>query len=60
MADHVIRIMGFFCGSTVRYLRVGIFECFLPHLLITMSFSDQHPYTMFIASGLRSPSLAKV
>ena len=25
----------------------------------TMSLSDQHPYTLFVASGLRSPSLAK-
>ena len=24
-----------------------------------MSLSDQHPYTLFVASGLRSPSLAK-
>ena len=24
-----------------------------------MSLSDQHPYAMFIAGGLRSPSLAK-
>ena len=25
----------------------------------TMSLSDQHPYTLFVAGGLRSPSLAK-
>ena len=24
-----------------------------------MSLSDQHPYTLFVAGGLRSPSLAK-
>ena len=24
-----------------------------------MSLSDQHPYTKFVAGGLRSPSLAK-
>ena len=24
-----------------------------------MSLSDQHPYAMFVAGGLRSPSLAK-
>ena len=24
-----------------------------------MSLSDQHPYTLFVASGLRSPSLVK-
>ena len=24
-----------------------------------MSLSDQHPYALFVASGLRSPSLAK-
>ena len=24
-----------------------------------MLLSDQHPYTLFVASGLRSPSLAK-
>ena len=24
-----------------------------------MSLSDQYPYTLFVASGLRSPSLAK-
>ena len=25
----------------------------------TMSLSDQHPYALFVAGGLRSPSLAK-
>ena len=29
----------------------------IPSLI--MSFNDQHPYTMFVAGGLRSPSLAK-
>ena len=24
-----------------------------------MSYFDQHPYTLFVAGGLRSPSLAK-
>ena len=26
---------------------------------INMSLSDQHPYTLFVSGGLRSPSLAK-
>ena len=26
---------------------------------IIMSLSDQHPYALFVAGGLRSPSLAK-
>ena len=37
-------------------------ERFLVRLSIpfyTMSLSDQHPYTLFVAGGLRSPSLAK-
>ena len=25
----------------------------------TMSLSDQHPYTLFVTGGLRSPTLAK-
>ena len=26
---------------------------------LSMSLSDQHPYALFVAGGLRSPSLAK-
>ena len=56
---HVIRVQGSFCGSIVEYLRQGVLEHFLPYPLIIMSLSDQHPYAMFVAGGLRSPSLAK-
>ena len=28
-------------------------------LFFAMSLSDQHPYAMFVAGGLRSPLLAK-
>ena len=41
------------------YLREAFFVCLLPHPLITMSLSDQHPYALFVAGGLRSPTLAK-
>ena len=32
---------------------------FSPPLSLIMSLSDHHPYAMFVAGGLRSPSLAK-
>ena len=47
-----------FNGSTPVYLRMGVLVWFSIPFHI-MSFSDQHPYTLFVASGLRSPSLAK-
>ena len=36
-----------------------VFGFFSSHPLIIMSLSDQNPYTLFVSSGLRSPSLAK-
>ena len=50
--------LGGFDGSAFGYLRQGGLVCF-PIPYFTMSFSDQHPYTLFVAGGLRSPSLAK-
>ena len=38
----------------------GSWVIFPPSSLLIMSLSDQHPYTMFVAGGLRSPTLAKV
>ena len=45
--------------SSLGYLSwVGVLVRFsIP--FFTMSLSDQHPYTLFVAGGLRSPSLAK-
>ena len=37
----------------------GFVGSFLPIPSLIMSLSNQHPYTQFVASGLRSPSLAK-
>ena len=59
VVSHVIRVQGNSCGSVLGYLRRGFLEHFLPYNLINMSLSGQHPYAMFIAGGLRSPSLAK-
>ena len=42
------------------YLRWGGLDSFcfsIPSYI--MSLSDQHPYALFVAGGLRSPSLAK-
>ena len=53
-------IAGFrgFGESSLGYLRQGVLVCFsIP--FFSMSLSDQHPYALFVAGGLRSPSLAK-
>ena len=53
-------IAGFrgFGESSFGYLRRGVLACFsIP--FFSMSLSDQHPYALFVAGGLRSPSLAK-
>ena len=46
-------------GLPLGYLRLeGILVRFsIP--FFQMSLSDQHPYALFVAGGLRSPSLAK-
>ena len=54
VANHVIRVQ----GLDVEYLRVDVWDDSSPHPLIVMSLSDQHPYTLFVADGLRSPTLA--
>ena len=41
------------------YLRLRVLELSSSHPLIIMLLSDQHPYALFVAGGLRSPSLAK-
>ena len=47
-----------FVESSLGYLRRGVWtRSFIPFTI--MSLSDQHPYTLFVAGGLRSPSLAK-
>ena len=44
--------------SSFGYLRGEVLVHFsIP--FFTMSLSDQHPYALFVAGGLRSPSLAK-
>ena len=58
LGDHVSVVFGGFNESAFGYLRRGG----LVHFSIpfyTMSLSEQHPYTLFVASRLRSPSLAK-
>ena len=53
-------VLGFRVGESPSWLFKG--EWFLVRSSIpffTMSLSDQHPYAMFVAGGLRSPSLAK-
>ena len=47
-----------FGESPSGYLRLGNSGSFsIP--FFQMSLSDQHPYALFVAGGLRSPSLAK-
>ena len=46
-------------GVSFDYLRWCSVGLFSPIPSLIMSLSDQHLYTQFIASGLRSPSLAK-
>ena len=55
VVNHVIRVQ----GLDVGYLRVDVWDDSSPHPLINMSLSDQHPYALFVAGGLKSPSLAK-
>ena len=45
--------------GSLGYIRLGGFLVRLSIRFIIMSLSDQHPYTLFVAGGLRSPSLAK-
>ena len=51
--------LGGFDESPLGYLRLGgiLVRFSIPFFI--MSLSDQHPYTLFVAGGLRSPSLAK-
>ena len=51
--------LGGFNESSLGYLRWEGFGLFLYPPYHIMSLSDQHPYTLFVAGGLRSPSLAK-
>ena len=53
VAGHVIRVQ----GSSVEYLRTDIWYGSSLHPLIPMSLSNQHPYALFVAGGLRSPTL---
>ena len=46
-------------GLSLGYLRRSGFWFVPSSPFYTMSLSDQHPYTLFVAGGLRSPSLAK-
>ena len=39
--------------------KVGRFQFDSPSPFLIMSLSDQHPYSLFFAGGLRSPTLAK-
>ena len=55
VVGHVIRVQ----GLSIGYLSPDILDNCSLHPLFNMSFSDQHPYTLFIAGGLRSPPLAK-
>ena len=60
VAGHVIRVEGCHWGLFVVYLRAwGFLVLFLPIPSLIMSLSDQHPYALFVAGGLRSPYLAK-
>ena len=45
--------------SPLGYLRLGGILFRFPIPFFQMSLSDQHPYALFVAGGLRSPSLAK-
>ena len=54
----MIATLGGFNESALGYLRWEVLVCFSIPFFI-MSLSDQHPYTLFVAGGLRSPSLAK-
>ena len=55
---HVIAGFRGFDESSFGYLRWAVLVHFsIP--FFSMSLSDQHPYTLFVAGGLRSPSLAK-
>ena len=47
-----------FDESSLGYLRLRGFW-FISLSPSSMSLSDQHPYALFVAGGLRSPSLAK-
>ena len=48
-----------FYESSLGYLRRGVCWFASPSPFFSMSLSDQHPYALFVAGGLRSPSLAK-
>ena len=48
-----------FDGVFPNYLRWGVCWFVSPIPSSIMSLSDQHPYSKFIAGGLRSPSLTK-
>ena len=57
--DHVIVMLGgWYVVPWVFKMGRSWFFCFsIP--FNSMSLSDQHPYALFVAGGLRSPSLAK-
>ena len=52
----IVTLGGF--DSGLGYLKRGGFSWFL-YPFLHMSLSDQHPYALFVAGGLRSPTLAK-
>ena len=56
---HVTVALGGSEELSLGYLRGGEFWVCFSIPFFAMSLSDQHPYAMFVAGGLRSPSLAK-
>ena len=56
VAGHVIRVKGSLLALSLGYLRQGSWSILLP---IPFYHVSLHPYTMFVASGFQSPTLAK-